>query len=157
MKGTLFDRQTAKCLGKTLLWVGANGVYGLAPFLFVGLLSLLGINNRSTQVALEEFNHLLNDGVLVLYSCAVMGAIAVDIFFARRKFKEQMAFVILFIGSSLLVLIVTIAVYLVLLYTAKKGHLFVDLPRFQVAVIGIAIIFCILAKTILFLKENQEE
>lgn len=137
--------------------MAGNGAYGLAPFLFVGFLYLVGINNRTTRIAREEFSHLVNDGALVLFSCALMGAIAVDLFFARRRFQEQMAFIILFILSSILVLVTVIIVYLVLLYTSDNGHLFRELPRFQALVIGISGIFCILAKTILFLKEEPEE
>lgn len=151
------DKKTVRSIGKTLLWVAGNTGYGLAPFLFIGFLYLVGINNKTTRIAKEEFHHLVDDGALVLFSCALMGAIAVDLFFARRKFADQMAFVILFIFSSLLVLITVITVYLVLLYTDTTHHLFQDLPRFQGLVIGIAGIFCILAKTILFLKEDQED
>lgn len=150
-----FNPRTFKCLGKTLLWGAGNACYGLAPFIFVGFLDVVGINTTATRIAKKEFWHLINDGSLVFFFCALMGAIAWDLFFARKVFADQMAFVIVFIGSSVLVVLTVIVVYVVLLYTATNDHVFRDLPRFQVLVIAISGIFCILGKTALFLKQEN--
>jgi len=153
---TATTRLILKSLGKTILWMLGNGFYGLAPFLFVAFLYAIGINNNATLRAHHEFVRLINDGFLIYFCCALMGASAVDIFFARKKFGVNSSFVILFIGSSIIVIFLVIAVYLVLLYSGPKELNYKDLTGFQAIIAIVSLIFSILAKTILNYKENSE-
>lgn len=146
---------TLKSLSKTLLWALANACFGLAPFMVVGFLIFVGLNNEATKRATHEFFHIINDGSLVFFFSALVGAVAIDLFFARKKLQDNMAFVICSIIFAILLVACVIIVYLVLLFTSTNEHVFSGLPRFQQVVAIMSVIFCILAKTILFLKEEK--
>jgi hypothetical protein len=61
-------------IGKTFGWVVGNWVFGLMPLLLMILVKKLSYNEGAS----EEVHHLLNDGLPLFVSCAIMGSIVID-------------------------------------------------------------------------------
>lgn len=151
----IFTPLNVRCLWKAILWSIGNIFFGLCPFIVVGVLYIFGLNENAANVAKHEFWHIINDGAVVFFCCAMMGAIAVDMFLARRHFRS-LGYVIFVIVLAVFLLFCVVIVYVILLYGGTKGQGFRDLPRFQEIIVGISFVYIIFTKSSLLIKEKTK-
>lgn len=139
---------------KILIWWIWNIVFGLIPLLVVSGIRISGISHKASAITTEEVKHLFNDGVIIFFCLAMIGAISVDIYLTRRHFKSHyslwMAVIAVIIAASISIL------YLAFILTNEgNGEHFGNFVPLTIGLIIATLFYCTVGKISLFLKEKQ--
>lgn len=136
---------------KTIKWMIGNTIIGLAPLLFLKLMNTMS-KGRICEVAITRIIH---DGVILFVCCAIMGSIVVDFILGGHKLQSGRYFLIIVIPVIVLALLL-LAYFLMSLDQVSQNAFQVNTPV-TISVIAFSIIYCIFAKTHLFIKEDTKQ
>jgi hypothetical protein len=133
---------------KTIKWLIANGIIGLAPLLIICMVNFIA----EGKVGSAEVKHLINDGVVLFVCCAMMGAVVID--FKLGGFNlTGWRFVSIYI-TPFAILGIILLEYLMKFFKAIPEEWFRLNSTTSIIVISLSLIYCTLAKTNLYMKED---
>ncbi len=142
-----------KCLLKSGLWLCLNLFYGLAPILVIKYLGSLHLRSDSDEVSQEEIKKLVQECSILFILCVVMGAVTIDFLFSRIKMSK--------IASGLMIALSVIPLFLIgmpyafLVFDKDGVHTFNNLIKFQNWFTVYCVLYCIIGKSVLFIKEEN--
>ena len=136
-------------LMRTIKWLISNAIIGLAPLVIMIAVNMIG----NGKVGNEEIKHLIKDGVILFVCCAMMGSVVIDFRLAGFDLTGW-RFVAVFI-SPFAILGIILLEYLMICLKVIDYELFSLNSTTSKIVISLSLIYCILAKTNLYMKEDS--
>jgi len=142
-------KSDGKCFTNAFFWLLFNAILGLAPLMFLLVLDRWVLNDERIT---RETEILLEGGMILFVSCALMGSVIVDIIISRLKFRNVGFF---FIYISPFILLTGICIfYLLMILEHLNRSTFTSFSGFYIFVIIFSIIYCTLGKYLLYKSEN---
>jgi hypothetical protein len=135
-------------LSRTIKWIIANAVFGLAPLLFMWLVSLLS----EGKAGASECVHLIKDGAVLFVCCSIMGSVVIDFKLAGFDLVGWQ-FIAVFL-APIAILGILLLTYLLIYFKAVNNEMFNLNSRTSILVMTLSVIYCILAKTNLYMRED---
>lgn len=127
-------------------------------------LSNFSFSDSANRLTNKELTHLLNDGVIVFFFCALMGSIVVDISLSNHevfdglhsylKIKWLVNFVL--VGLPILFLIGLCIVYILIVFGNVAENYFQKLSWFPDLLIGFSFVYCYTYKLYNFIEEDAK-
>jgi hypothetical protein len=135
----------------------------LLPLVIIYLLDKIPVDIEINNLTRMELDHILKDGVIVFFFCAIMGSIWVDILLSGGiiideinsfvKIKWLTEFVIIFL--PVLFLIILSSIYLLIVYENMPEDYFQKISWFPRVLIGFSFAYCISNKMYNFIQEED--
>jgi hypothetical protein len=139
-----------KHVRNSIFWIAGNSLFGLAPLLFLQLISVLSGEN----ICSKETEQLIQDGVILFVSCAIIGSVVIDFILSEFKIKGWLLFFAIYI-SPFCILIYIFLNYLLIYVQYSDEHDFGPGSFTTWLTAGFAIIYCIFVKTIYYIKQEE--
>jgi hypothetical protein len=146
-----FPKIDYKCLGRSFIWIISNTAIGLAPLLFLIIISPVLNTHKETT---EEITTLLKGGMVLFVCCALMGAVIIDIMIEKIYFNK-LAFFALNVFPFIILSIICF-LYLLKLFGHVSPTIFTSVSGFYIFVTSFTFIYCTLGKYFLYLKSEQK-
>jgi len=135
-------------LRKAFSWFLANAAFGLAPLIFLWLINPILSRHEASPAILE----LIRGGIILFVCCALMGAAVIDIVQSRTKFGRLAFFT--FNVSPFVLLGAICLLYLLIILGHVDEKVFTSFSGFYIFTIAFTVLYCTLAKYILFYNEH---
>jgi hypothetical protein len=136
---------------KTLLWWAGNILAGLAPVWLLLIIGVPRLNDTAHKAILNEYQHLLRDGVITFFFLAIIGSIVVDVYLERKNFPNS--------GFATKVIIVALAIgflisimYMAYVLGGDEHNHFGDNKTMTISIGVTSFIFCTVCKFALILN-----
>ncbi len=141
-----------RCILKSVLWVSLNLIYGLAPVLSILYLGSLNLRTDSGHITNEELMKLVRECSILFIFCVTMGGATIDILFS--KFKMRKGAIALLVVLSIVPLLLICIPYVFLVFDKNDNHTFNNLISLQNWFIAYCTLYCVVSKTVFFIKEE---
>lgn len=114
----------------TFYWLIGNAIFSLFPLLIIYYIKVLGANNSGIN---DELYNLLKGGIIIFFSCSLMGSIAIDLIIAGSldglARRRKLLFKLVLVQMPFVILIGLVVIYLlVLLKQIDKDYLMLGSP-----------------------------
>ncbi len=137
-------------LRKTTLWLVGNIVFGLAPLLFMCGVYMIAQKN----VGANEIQTFIHEGVVLFVLCAIMGSILLDYALGGYSFTAMQIFTIFIFPFGILGILCLNYLFIKLKVITDDRF---DLSSYTtILVVGLSLIYCLIAKTNLFIREDTK-
>jgi hypothetical protein len=137
-------------LRKSVFWLIGNALFGLLPLIFMKFIFLMS----DKKAGGEEIKHLIEDGVIQFVCCAICGASLVDLALSGEKMKISKAYAWGIIPVVIVGLLLTN--YILIILKVIDHTCFHIGSNTSLIIISLTVIFCILVKTRLYIKEETK-
>jgi hypothetical protein len=135
---------------KSALWCLGNFLFGVSPIIFMWLVYILSRH----KLGFQDMDKLIHEGGVLFVCCAMMGGVVVDFLQSSFSWRGRQIFVIFF--SPLVVLGLLCLEYLFVVMGIINTDCFNISSLTSIFVIGFSLVYCILNKTTLLIKEDTQ-
>jgi hypothetical protein len=135
---------------KSAIWCIGNFLFGVSPIMFMWLVYILSRH----KLGFQDMDKLIHEGGVLFVCCAMMGGVVVDFLQSSFSWRGRQIFVIFF--SPLVVLGLLCLEYLFVVMNIINTDCFDISSLTSIFVIGFSLVYCILNKTTLLIKEDTQ-
>ncbi len=141
-----------KSILKSILWIFLNLFYGLAPILIILYQGSLDLRKDASSIAQHELTTLIKECSILFIFCVMMGAVTIDFLFSKVKMTKVGSAML--IALSIIPLLLICIPYAFIVFDNEQAHTFNNLMSLTNWFVAYCILYCIISKTIFFIKEE---
>lgn len=130
-------------LKKTGLWFAGNILFGLVTVILIYILNFFKFSPLASGILAIELKHLLKDGIIAFFFCALMGSVLIDILIEKEE-RKNAGFITKWVPFILLSFL--IVVYLMILFGKLDDDYFYKYNKYPIIVDIVSFIYCFAIK-----------